>query len=1061
MSPPASDIRPWRSAQAPCLRRSGAHLFAWLPLLIATEAGAVILDCASPGPVQLAVPAAPGVLDIELRPTGRATLWIEELGHDLSLQPAAPDALHLQTPPRFGLSLLRLDAPRSVGIARLLDNAAEARVSLGLECAPLPVDLEAWLGQADAVARHFGGGLGSLRGLDPPVPLADLIRTAPSPRWRAFALHLQAQWLLLSGLSAESAPAFVEAALAWDAVGAAPKAAAARVAAAENLRLAGDSAAVLSLSRSAPTAPEAGHYFGVRLEAARCGALFDRGELDPAAACHAWVLAAYKALDEPLEAANAAINGADLQRRLGRHVEARAVVLQALARLQGPQSDAVRGRAEHSLAETAAQLGDLPGVLKHLNAAQTAFDAAGEVRWQGHVLRRLAATLLELGNLADAQLALEASQALFDPVHAPLPYASGQLLQARLLRARGVPTESLPWLTASLATARSAAQRELQNLVLLELASTRLELADPGGARAALSELQDPSPRERARLELLRALAEKDAAQSAKLEGLLQRSPLASGAADGIDWTALSLSERIDLQREQARALAASGRVNEAQDGLLASARSLDAQRQRSGNALLAQALEGLVRRLRFTAFELLATAHPQGFEAGANADAERLLLQWLALGLPLAAADSGDDWSALDAQIGRHLLGHAPAAQSRALLKALASAHESSVPARDIDLRASLDAEAPLQLLLAGERHALLATWTRQGLRLHRPPELQTLQPQLGQLSALASTQGSSLQRLHGVAADVAKRLQPALSTLDPAEDGIGILAEDLALQVEWALLPDSEGEPLGSSRRIRLRTLSHGGAAKTSEAALQLLQAAQWQNARSGAGSEDTTRLPALQAADAEAGLIRAALPGREVQVRALAQREMLLRALGESGAWLHVSAHGDLQPGLVAGSGLWLDPAEGQAAPQFMSALDIRQHGAQAVHVVLNACQLAAQQAPSPGRPGSQTSFAQSLVQAGVQHVVAARWPVSDTASHLWVPAYYRALQAQQDSGLDLDPADALREARRALQRSRAFRHPFHWAAWVHLQQLPLLPRGAAQTTEAPGEERNAPP
>ena len=382
-------------------------------------------------------------------------------------------------------------------------------------------------------------------------------------------------------------------------------------------------------------------------------------------------------------------------------------------------------------------------------------------------------------------------------------------------------------------------------------------------------------------------------------------------------------------------------------------------------------------------------------------------------------------------------------------------------MPARDIDLRASLDAEAPLRLLLAGERHALLATWTRQGLRLHRPPDLQTLQPQLGQLSALASTQGSSLQRLHGVAADVAKRLQPALSTPDPADDGIGILAEDLALQVEWALLPDSEGEPLGSSRRIRLRTLSHGGAAKTSEAALQLLQAAQWQNARSGAGSEDTTRLPALQAADAEAGLIRAALPGREVQVRALAQREMLLRALGESGAWLHVSAHGDLHQGLVAGSGLWLDPAEGQAAPQFMSALDIRQHGAHAAHVVLNACQLSAQQAPSPGQPGSQTSFAQSLVQAGVQHVVAARWPVSDTASHLWVPAYYRALRAQQDSGLGLDPADALREARRALQRSRAFRHPFHWAAWVHLQQLPLLPQGAAQTTAAPSGERNAPP
>lgn len=1064
MSRPLSEPCRSRPARQPRGARAAARAFAWLALLLAAEAGGAVLDCALPGPIALSVPAAPGVLEVELRPSGKAVLWIEEHGHDLRLQPAPAGALQLQVPPRFGLSLLPLDAPRRVGITRVLDNAASARVSLGLECAPLPVDLDAWLRRADAVAKHFGGGLGSLRGVEPPFALAELIQTAPAPRWHAFALHLRAQWLLLSGLSAESAPAFAEAALAWDAVGAAPQAAAARVAAAENLRLAGDSAAVLSLSRSAPTAPEPGHYFGVRLEAARCGALFDRGELGAAAECHAWVLAAYKALDEPLEAANAAINGADLQRRLGRHAEARAVVLQALASLQGPQSDAVRGRAEHSLAETAAQLGDLPGVLKHLNAAQAAFDAAGEMRWQGHVLRRLAATLLELGNLADAQLALEASQALFDPVHAPLPYASGQLLQARLLRARGVPTESLPLLTASLATARSGTQRELQNLVLLELASTRLELADPAGARAALAELQDPSPRERARLELLRALAEEGDKRTEGLDRLLRRSPLSASAIDGIDWAALSLSERIDLQREQARALAASGRIHEAQDGLLASARSLDLQRQRSGNALLAQALEGLVRRLRFTAFELLAVSRPHGFEAGADPDAEHILLQWLALGLPLADAGSGADWSALDAQIGRHLLGHAPAAQSRALLNALASDHEPAVPLRAIDLRASLDAEAPLQLLLAGERHALLATWTRQGLRLHRPPDLQTLHPQLRLLSALASTQGSSLQQLHDAAADVARRLQPALSTLstlDPAEDGIGVLGEDLALEVEWALLPDSEGEPLGSSHRIRLRTLSHAGATPATAAALQLLQAAQWQSARAEMTGENATRLPALQAADAEAGLIRAALPGREVQVRALAQRDMLLAALGESGAWLHVSAHGDLQPGRVAGSGLWLDPAEGQAAPQFMSALDIRGHGARAAHVVLNACQLAAQQAPSSGPSGSQTSFAQSLVQAGVQHVVAARWPVSDTASHLWVPAYYRALQAQQDSGLDLDPADALREARRALQRSRAFRHPFHWAAWVHLQQLPLLPRGVAHTIEAPSEERNAPP
>ncbi len=1024
------------------------YIFQLLLFAGASQAQGARLDCASSGPIELPVPKAPATLTVELHPSRPAWLWIEELGHDLRIgSDPHPDNRQLQVPPRFGLSLLRIEAAQEIVIERVLDNAAAARVNLGLECGPLPADLQGWLADADAVARHFGGGLGSLRSVTPPAALRSLVDTAPSPRWRAFALHVNAQWLLLAGHSVESAPAFLDAAAAWEAVGAAPKAAAARVAAAENLRLAGNGQAVLALSRAAPGAPEAQHYFGVRLEAARCGALFEAGDLAPATACFDWVLQAYAALGEPLEAANAAINRADLDRRLGHHARARSVVEDALASVSGPQSDAVRGRAELSLAETAVQLGDLPAVLLHLQSARTSFQSAGEARWQAHVLRRLAATLLELGNLADAQLALDAAQALLDPTLAPLPHASGQLLQARLWRARGEARQSLPLLEASLAAARTGAQRELQNLTLLELASTHIELDDTPAAVAMLQQLVDPSPRERARLELLRALASEDDANARVLEAALARSPLSAKAGTGADWTTLSLAERVDLQRALAGSKAASGRIDQAHEDLLQAARALAERRADSGNALLAQALERLILRLRSTAIELVARARP----ATSDARTEALLLEWLELSLPLPARGLNLEWSALDAEIGRLLLGEPPGDHSHALLRAMANTPRSPAdspahtaagpPAREVDLRATLDAQAPLHILLAGEQHALYAVWTGQGLHVRALADLAGLQQQLAGLASLARAPQEPLQDLHAAAAGVARHLR--LGPSDLGAETFDILADDLALQVEWALLPGPEGEPLGSSHRIRLRQPAWADSPTASVAPLQLLQAAQWQNAHEPDSTRSGSRLPALQAAAAEAELIRAALPGRAVEVQPLTQRETLLTALGHAGAWLHVSAHGHLQPGLLAGSGLWLDPSDDDAAPQFMSALDIRRQGTQAAHVVLNACQLAANEAPSPSQQSGQTSFAHSLVLAGTEHVIAARWPVSDTASHLWVPAYYRALQAQSERGSTLDPAAALREARRALQRSRAFRHPFHWAAWVHLQRMPLVP------------------
>ena len=75
----------------------------------------------------------------------------------------------------------------------------------------------------------------------------------------------------------------------------------------------------------------------------------------------------------------------------------------------------------------------------------------------------------------------------------------------------------------------------------------------------------------------------------------------------------------------------------------------------------------------------------------------------------------------------------------------------------------------------------------------------------------------------------------------------------------------------------------------------------------------------------------------------------------------------------------------------------------------------------------------SFADAVSRAGARDVVAARWQVSDAATALWVPTFYR----QMAEGAN--PAEALWQVRRQLHDNRHFRHPFYWAAYVHYGHL----------------------
>jgi CHAT domain-containing protein len=147
---------------------------------------------------------------------------------------------------------------------------------------------------------------------------------------------------------------------------------------------------------------------------------------------------------------------------------------------------------------------------------------------------------------------------------------------------------------------------------------------------------------------------------------------------------------------------------------------------------------------------------------------------------------------------------------------------------------------------------------------------------------------------------------------------------------------------------------------------------------------------------------------------------------------GSWVHVAGHGRSYGGLQGYSGLWAEPENGTGTPSFISWLDLVDEELNAQLLVLNACDLAAAGA---GRINRASSFAVALHAAGVDDVVAALWPVSDSAAALWVPAFYEELARQSNDGV-YDPAGALAAAQKRLRASRMFRHPFYWASMVHI-------------------------
>jgi len=298
--------------------------------------------------------------------------------------------------------------------------------------------------------------------------------------------------------------------------------------------------------------------------------------------------------------------------------------------------------------------------------------------------------------------------------------------------------------------------------------------------------------------------------------------------------------------------------------------------------------------------------------------------------------------------------------------------------------------------------------------------------------LRELVRSAGVPVADIRASAKELSARLLGAITVAQPPRH-LYVLAEEPLNGIAWSALPwPGHDEPLVESTAVSLVRLSPETAISEQSSArlprnLRVVVAAQ--------GSESPLR--SLAVASVEAVQIRKALgdEGLRVDERSHATPQALLELLDESAAWVHVAAHGTARPERIGYAGIWLETAPQEATPAFLGWLDVLDNGVRADLVVLDACQLG----DSGSAVSGNLSFADAVSRAGARQVVAALWPVSDAASALWVPAFYRALA--DDPGHA--PAQALRAAQLRLRGTRAFAHPFFWAGMQTIERLPLAP------------------
>ena len=992
------------------MRRIVHFILGLLPLLPATAAvAATSLRCVDATPLRENVTlASDASLALELRPApgSVALLRIDEQGRDLEWRWLGDAAFQpiAARPPRLGLLALVLDGTRTLQLKAAGSNV-NATAAVQLDCAP---DADA-LALPACVATVSGSGD------------ASSVAT-PSLLCRALAMHARAYAASRDNKPETSAPLYREAAELWRRLQDGPRQAAALLGVGEqSIRREKyrEALRVSQRSRELALASSSGYYLA-RAGSQICLALQYLGRIDQAWRCMQELPALYQRLGEPNEAANAWYLIAAFAAENGKPGEV-ATALHAVDAIDPARlSPLVRGRLFYLRARLATEAGHIDDAVDALRQAIAVFDQVSDKRWQGNAYLRTAELYFQMGSLDEASDFVASAIHRLADAQARGRLGIAYLLQARLADARGdaelrqsALAESQRLLTKAerpLAEIEAAAFASTLDLRPTAQASLDERLRQHGNVPTYLRQMLDLAAAQR-------ALAQQD---WGAMEQALARLPAQGmGVAAQLQRDRLRASLLVATQRApQALALLDSAVAELRQ---IATASRAPALRQIAARRLLElrrawvdayAALPPAQRPAPAALWQMLQSTQSAPLLRGAGpvepANEDAVLQADRALAAELLP-DSEQEPAELLAQ--------------KALLTLYATGARQPLPqqAAVIGLAQAQAALGEGELLLAvalGSHQAIALSISREHVASHELAATAQIRSSLAALLASIGDPRTPLNRIERDAATFSQAFLPA-GVPRPAARLLLMADESLAAIPLAALRWPGDDFFLVEQAASSFLSAAAGRSGLAEPSRISVLTASLGEAARKD--------LPMLAGAEQEPRLLQQSLPPPWSArfSEAPLDRHSLRQALDGTGQWVHIAAHGTLRSGRQGYSGLWFG-----AAPEFIGWIDLVGRPLQAELLVLNACELGGS---SAAVTGSSASFAAALSSAGLAHVVAGLWKVSDGAGALWVPVFYRELARAPAAG----PATALRAAQLRLMQSRLFRHPFYWASMIHLQ------------------------
>jgi hypothetical protein len=965
-----------------------------------------------------------------------AWVQIDDVGQEslVTTLPAAP-VIRLSQPLRNGQQWVHAQPDMEIRIRRVELTRAAGRFKVFVHCSSSP-ELDrhlGWLHRLSLLDAQINAPSDRSRYAQIHGEIEDLAAVAPDETSKAFALHYQALALDAEIKPKQASLQYSLAERAWQALGELERAQASHLGRVDSEYSAGDSAQVLDDTAHLADKDATVSYFSARMENNRCLVLDDSGRFSEANACYEWTLSALKQLDELPEYANTLRNLASLQRKLGNLALAKRLALQGLDFASGPFAPMTRGRLHLMLGVIASQQGDVATAIAQLELAILEFDKAELDALSWRVATRLYQAILleQIGSDHEARFALGMATGLLATENLPVQLAQSARIFSDLEADAGHFYSASFWSHTSeqmYARLGMAPAREVTRLARLQFQAHNGDYTE---VESALVEKHDILPLYEPQWQLLFAgfaLHQNRLADAQRLLAATREKPLA-------------LREQVRFAELEAEYSERSGEVSGAQSLLLQTAQRLNALAARSGSPILRDLITRQQLPLQHSAVAM-ALRHVADSSEAVDL---HTLWPWLAMQTWSSAGVYDEKANAkvaesFDRAVAAELL--TPPSQKKqlvataqqelmSLLAQLGGRTDATIPTMHTfplaALQQRLDADTAFIAYLDGESRGALLWVTRDTAHVLDAAVPDEIRTSTAALSAALRSPDSPVGGVQSAAKTLSAQLLRGAPVGMPPKHLL-VLADETTQRVSWSVLAwPGQTEPLLDTTTVELVSFdaTNPGQVNRDAARLHVIVASQQQ------GGDN--QLASLATANAESHLIQAALATPtlanpavhpiSIADGAAATREAVLSAFAEPGSWVHIAAHGTAQPQRIGYAGLWLEPSGKDKTPAFLSWLDILDKGVRADLVVLNACQLG----DSGNAINGNLSFAAAVSRAGAKQVVAALWPVSDSAAALWVPAFYAALAADQEH----NAAAALRAAQLRLRASRAFAHPFFWA------------------------------